>query len=103
MPAPRLTSNKYFRTVETVLPQELIHGIVREAPAPTPGHQSVVGQFFMALVEDFRQHDAGGIWLAPIDVVLDRQRRSLSSRTSSLLPVIACISSPTACGVPRIS
>jgi bifunctional DNA-binding transcriptional regulator/antitoxin component of YhaV-PrlF toxin-antitoxin module len=37
-------------------------------------HQSVVGQFFMAMAEYVRQHDAGGIWLAPIDVVLDRQQ-----------------------------
>ena len=74
MPAPRLSTDEYFRTAETVLPQELIHGIVREAPAPTPGHQSVVGQFFLALAEYVRQHDAGGIWLAPIDVVLDRQQ-----------------------------
>ena len=74
MPAPRLTTDEYFRTAETVLPQELIHGIVREAPAPTPGHQSVVGQFYMALAEYVRAHDAGGIWLAPIDVVLDRQQ-----------------------------
>ena len=74
MPAPRLTTDEYFRTAETMLPQELIHGIVREAPAPTPGHQSVVGQFFMALAQHVREHDAGGIWLAPIDVVLDRQQ-----------------------------
>lgn len=74
MPAPRLTTDEYFRTAETVLPQELVHGIVRDAPAPTPGHQWAVGQFFMALAEHVRDHGAGGVWLAPIDVVLDRQQ-----------------------------
>ena len=73
MPAPRLTTDEYFRTAETLLPQELTHGIVRDAPAPTPGHQWAVGQFFIALSEHVRVQRAGGIWMAPIDVVLDRQ------------------------------
>jgi Uma2 family endonuclease len=74
MPAPRMTADEYFRSQETLLPQELVCGIVRDAPAPTPGHQWVVGQVFMALAEHVRVHDAGGVWLAPIDVVLDRQQ-----------------------------
>jgi Uma2 family endonuclease len=44
---------------------------VRDAPAPTPGHQWAVGQFFIALAEHIRREDAGAIWVAPIDVVLD--------------------------------
>jgi Uma2 family endonuclease len=74
MPAPRLSADEYFRTPETVLPQELVYGIVRDAPAPTPGHQWLVGQVFMALAEHVRMHEAGSVWLSPIDVVLDRQQ-----------------------------
>src|SRR5688572_4422048 len=74
MPAPRITTDEYFRTPETVLPQELVYGVVRDAPAPTPGHQWVVGQFFLALAEHIRLHAAGGVWLSPIDVVLDADR-----------------------------
>jgi Uma2 family endonuclease len=33
-----------------------------------------VGQIFMALADHVRVHDAGGLWLSPIDVVLDRQQ-----------------------------
>lgn len=74
MPAPRLTTDEYFRTPETMLPQELVHGAVRDAPAPTPGHQSAVGLFFIALIDYVRAHDAGAVWLSPIDVVLDREQ-----------------------------
>lgn len=74
MPAPRMTADEYFRGAETLLPQELVDGLVRDAPAPTPGHQWAVGRVFMALAEYVRVHDAGGVWLAPIDVVLDRQQ-----------------------------
>jgi Uma2 family endonuclease len=54
------------------LPQELVYGLVRDAPAPTPGHQWVVGDIFVALREHLQQHNLGRVWLAPIDVVLDR-------------------------------
>lgn len=57
-----------------MLPQELVYGVVRDAPAPTPGHQWVVGQIFMALAEYARIHDAGGVWLSPVDVVLDQRQ-----------------------------
>jgi Uma2 family endonuclease len=73
MPAPRLTTDEYLRTPETVLPQELVWGLVREAAAaPTPGHQEAVGRFFLALDEHLRRTRFGRVWVAPIDVVLDR-------------------------------
>ena len=74
MPGPPLTTDEYFRTPETMLPQELVWGIVRDAPAPTPGHQSAVGGLFFALTDHVRKHGAGQVWASPIDVVLDRDR-----------------------------
>jgi Uma2 family endonuclease len=71
MPGPRLTAAEYCRTAETVLPQELVSGIVRDAPAPRTSGSSAV---FMALADHVRVHDAGGVWLSPIDVVLDREQ-----------------------------
>ena len=75
MPAPPMTTDEYFRTPETMLPQELVWGVVRDAPAPAPGHQSTVGRFFIALTAHVLRHHAGRVWLSPIDVVLDRDRR----------------------------
>lgn len=73
MPAPSLTTDEYFLTPETMLPQELVWGVVRDAAAPTPGHQWVVGQFHVALKDHVEQR-GGRVWLSPIDVVLDRDR-----------------------------
>ena len=75
MPAPSLTLDEYLRTPETVLPQELVWGMVRDAPAPAPGHQWTVGRFFIALTHYVQRHRAGRVWVSPIDVVLDRDRR----------------------------
>lgn len=74
MPAPRITTDEYFRTPETLLPQELVYGMVRDAPAPTPGHQSAVGLLFIALFNHTEALRTGAVWLSPIDVVLDRER-----------------------------
>ena len=68
-----MTTDEYFLTPETMLPQELIGGIVRNAPAPTPGHQSVAGRLFIELTRHAEQHHAGCVWMSPIDVVLDRE------------------------------
>lgn len=69
-----MTTDEYLKTPETVLPQELVWGIVRGAPAPTPGHQWAVGRFFIALTDHVERHHAGRVWMSPIDVVLDRDR-----------------------------
>jgi len=74
MPAPRLTTNEYARTPETLLPQELVYGLLRDAPAPAPGHQSAVLRFLIALVEHVEPRRLGRVWPSPIDVVLDRDR-----------------------------
>jgi Uma2 family endonuclease len=74
MPAPRLTTDEYLRTPETMLPQELVYGFVRDAPAPAPGHQWAVGAIYRHLHTHLEQTRAGRVWLSPIDVVLDRDR-----------------------------
>jgi Uma2 family endonuclease len=69
-----MTTDEYLRTPETMLPQELVWGLVRDAAAPTPGHQWVVGHFYVALRDHVERHSSGRVWLSPIDVVLDRAR-----------------------------
>lgn len=74
MPAPRLSTTEYFRTPETMLPQELVYGVVRDAAAPTPRHQTAVADIYRCLYEHLRQTRSGRLWISPIDVVLDRER-----------------------------
>jgi Uma2 family endonuclease len=74
MPGPPVTTDQYFRMPETPLPQELVFGMLRDAPAPTPGHQAVVGRFYLALARHLERRFVGRVWLSPIDVVLDRAR-----------------------------
>jgi len=75
MPAPaaRTDTYTYLRTPETLLPQELVWGYVREAAAPTPAHQRVVGELYIRLWQHLRDTRAGEVWLSPIDVVLDAE------------------------------
>lgn len=74
MPAPRVTTDEYLRMPETLRPQELVWGVVRDAPAPMPGHQWTVGSFYVVLREHLEATGFGRIWMSPIDVVLDRTK-----------------------------
>lgn len=74
MPAPQLTTTDYFRMPETLLPQELVWGMVRDAPAPAPRHQSAVLRFVLALAPHLEETDGGQVFVSPIDVVLDAER-----------------------------
>jgi Uma2 family endonuclease len=74
MPAPRIRTDTYLRAAETSIPQELVYGFVREAPAPTPAHQRVVGALYIRLWQHLRDTGAGEVWLSPVDVVLDVER-----------------------------
>jgi len=47
---------------------------VRDAAAPTPAHQRVVGELHILLWQHLRETGAGEVWLAPTDVVLDVER-----------------------------
>ncbi len=73
-PAPRMTVDQYLLTPETVLPQELIYGALRCAEAPTPRHQTALLDFAVALRTHVRERRLGKIWIAAIDVILDREQ-----------------------------
>jgi Uma2 family endonuclease len=74
MPAPPIRTHEYFRTPETLLPQELVYGYVREAAAPSAAHQRAVGTLFIRLSQHLHDTGAGEVWLSPLDVVLDVER-----------------------------
>ena len=75
-PAPSLMScDDYFaKTPETVKPAELAFGVFRVAESPTARHQSAVLRLLLALDAHVRARDMGQMWVAPLDVVLDRER-----------------------------
>lgn len=53
-----MTTPEYLRTPETLLPQELVCGFVRDA----------------CLRTHLAQEGSGHVWMSPIDVVLDREQ-----------------------------
>ena len=69
-----MTVREYLAGKETMRPQELAFGILREPPAPGYGHQVIVGRVFELLTRHVRRHDAGRVVVSPVDVVLDRTR-----------------------------
>lgn len=69
-----IATGEYVRSPETLLPQELVYGYVREAAAPSAAHQRVVGALFIRLWQHLGNTGAGEAWLAPLDVVLDVER-----------------------------
>lgn len=73
--APKLmTVDEYFKTPETAQPMELAFGVLRVAGAPTPRHQSLVGDLFLTLHAHVRDKNLGKVWLSPLDVVLDERK-----------------------------
>jgi Uma2 family endonuclease len=72
--AKRITVDEYFQGAETLRPMELVHGIVREPPAPRYGHQSLVTRTTVLLDRHVRERGLGTVCVSPIDVVLDRDR-----------------------------
>ena len=73
-PAPRLTTEEYFRTPETLRPAELLYGAWKVADAPRVRHQQAVGAFFLQLAAHVRSAGLGQVLLSPLDVVLDHDR-----------------------------
>lgn len=69
-----MTLVEYFNTEETLLPEELIYGAVRVAEAPSVHHQRVVLRLAMALEHHAQTTGAGEVFVAPIDIVFDRDR-----------------------------
>jgi Uma2 family endonuclease len=64
----------YLKTPENNRPRELAYGIVREPPAPFFSHQSVVLQVARLLCDHVDRGHLGKVAVAPVDVVLDRDR-----------------------------
>jgi hypothetical protein len=56
-----MTTDEYLMTPETVLPQELIYGVLRVAEAPTPRHQGAVADFHLALAPHVRERQLGEV------------------------------------------
>jgi Uma2 family endonuclease len=69
-----MTVAEYFATPETVVPQELIFGVMRMAESPTSTHQEAVAALFLALHAHVARPGDGTVWFAPLDVVLDAER-----------------------------
>ena len=66
-----MTVSEYFKRPETSHPMELVHGILREPPAPRYGHQSLVTRTTVLLDQFVRPRGLGVVCVSPIDVVLD--------------------------------
>lgn len=69
----RVTTGEYFRRPETNRPAEVVYGVVREPPAPSYGHQQVVGRLFRQLISHVEERALGNVVLSPMDVVLDEE------------------------------
>jgi Uma2 family endonuclease len=69
----RLTVDAYLAGEETVRPQELAYGVLREPPAPGFQHQIVVGRVYLRLERHVSRFELGRVVLSPVDVILDRE------------------------------
>jgi len=69
-----MTTVEYLNTVEYNQPRELAHGILREPPAPFFTHQSIVLKIGRMLADHVEANALGKVAVAPVDVVLDRDR-----------------------------
>jgi Uma2 family endonuclease len=58
---------------ETVRRMELLHGVVREPPAPKYGHQSLITHLTALLDVHVRSRGLGQVCVSPVDVVLDEE------------------------------
>ena len=94
MPAPAIRTDVYLRTPETLLPQELVYGFVREAAAPSAVHQRAVGGLYITLWQHLRETGAGEVWLSPLDVVLDAEK-------DLVVQPDLTVGTPRACGYRR--
>lgn len=72
--AERMTVKTYLSGEETMRPQELVYGVLREPPAPNYGHQRSVLRLAELLGQHVRAGNLGRVCISPIDVVLDRDR-----------------------------
>jgi len=66
-----MTLLEYLDTPESAGPEELIFGALRAAESPTTAHQEIVGRLHVFLFAHLAERRLGGVWLAPLDVILD--------------------------------
>jgi Uma2 family endonuclease len=70
-----MTADEYlYDTEETNRARELAYGMVREPPAPFFSHQSLVLRVAKVWSDHVEPRGLGNVAVAPIDVVLDRDR-----------------------------
>jgi Uma2 family endonuclease len=69
-----MTTAEYLRTPETLLPTELVYGVLRVVDSPSSRHQSAVKAFLLALNPFVEERALGEVWLSPLDVILDEAR-----------------------------
>jgi Uma2 family endonuclease len=65
---------EYLSTSETTRPRELRYGILREPPSRFFCHQRIVLRIAQALSTHVESRSLGQVAVAPLDVVLDRDR-----------------------------
>ena len=65
---------EYLSAAETNRPRELAYGILREPPSPFFSHQAVVLRIARILGDHVETRKLGRIAVAPLDVILDRER-----------------------------
>ena len=66
--------NEYLNQEETVRPQELVWGYVRDVASPTPSHQAAVFRFAAAWDDHVTERGLGRVIISPMDCVLDGDR-----------------------------
>ena len=69
-----MSTVEYLASDETTRPRELTYGILREPPAPFFSHQTVVLRIARMLSAHVEAGGLGQVAVAPVDVVLDRER-----------------------------
>ena len=70
-----MRTDDYLSGSEDLRRRELVWGVVREPPSPFAPHQRVTTRIAALLDGHVRQHGLGTVLVAPMDVVLDDERR----------------------------
>lgn len=69
-----MTTYEYLHTPERMSPAQLAYGELMVRDAPSPRHQDAVKRYFLALHQHVEARRLGGMWLSPLDVILDAER-----------------------------
>lgn len=79
----RLTYEEYLESPEIKQRYEIVDGQLIMAPSPTLEHQTILRQLFLLVHRFVTEHQLGGVWFAPLDIVI--QREPLRTRQPDLL------------------